>query len=350
MMRPQPPRRDIGFAGAVRLLFLAAACAVYVVLGTPVAAADFYQGRTINLFIGHSAGGGYDLYARVLARYLGRHIPGNPAVVPVNMPGAGSLRAANYLYTAAPKDGTAIATFSRGMAIMPLLGSAQFDGRRFTWLGSITTDVSVCVAWATTGIRSFDDLSSRQFVAGGEAAGSDPNYFALMFKNLLGARIKLVSGYPGTNDITLAMERGEVDGLCGISWSTVKSRHADWIASNKINVLVQAGFEKVPDLPEVPLAADLVKGTQERQILRLLLTSHVMARPFAAPPEIPADRKDILRKAFDETMNDPEFRAEALRLQLDVNPITGASIDTHLQEVYATPRDVVDRAAKAVSE
>jgi tripartite-type tricarboxylate transporter receptor subunit TctC len=342
---------DSGSAGGVRLLFVAALLGTFGILGAaPASAADFYQGRTINLVIGHSAGGGYDLYARVLARHLGRHIPGIPTVIPVNMPGAGSLRAANYLYTAAPKDGTAIATFSRGMAIMPLLASAHFDPRRLTWLGSITTDVSVCIAWAASGFRSWEDMTLRPFVAGGEAAGSDPNYFALMFKNLLGARIKLVSGYPGTNDITLAMERGEVDGLCGISWSTVKSRHADWIASNKVNVLVQAGFQKEPDLPEVPLATDLVKGPEEMQILRLLLTTHVMARPFAAPPDIPADRKDILRKAFDETVSDPEFRAEALRLQLDVNPISGASIDAHLAEIYATPRDVVERAAKAVGE
>jgi tripartite-type tricarboxylate transporter receptor subunit TctC len=348
-MKSQSLPCDIGGAGGVRIL-----TALFVVCGilgaAPASGADFYQGRTINLVVGHSAGGGYDLYARVVARYLGRHIPGNPAVIPVNMPGAGSLRAVNYLYAAAPKDGTTIATFSRGMAIMPLLASAHFDGRRFTWLGSVTTDVSVCIAWAASGIRSWDDMTLRPFVAGGEAAGSDPNYFALMFKNLLGARIKLVSGYPGTNDITLAMERGEVDGLCGISWSTVKSRHADWIASNMINVLVQAGFQKEPDLPEVPLATDLVKSTAEMQILRLLLTTHVMARPFAAPPEVPADRKDILRKAFDETMNDPEFRAEALRLQLDVNPISGASIDAHLEEVYATPRDVVERATKALTE
>jgi tripartite-type tricarboxylate transporter receptor subunit TctC len=356
VLNPRHECRDasrflIDGAGALRLPLLAALFAACGILGAaPASAADFYQGKTINLVIGHSAGGGYDLYARVLARYLGRHIPGNPAVIPVNMPGAGSLRAANYLYAAAPKDGTAIATFSRGMAIMPLLASAHFDGRQFTWLGSITTDVSVCIAWAASGIRSWDDMTSRPFVVGGEAAGSDPNYFALMFKNLLGAKIKLVSGYPGTNDITLAMERGEVAGLCGISWSTVKSRHADWIASNNINVLVQAGFQKEPDLPEVPMATDLVKGTEEMQILRLLLTTHVMARPFAAPPEIPADRKDILRKAFDMTMNDPEFRAEASRLQLDVNPISGASIDAHLEEVYATPRDVVERAAKVVNE
>jgi tripartite-type tricarboxylate transporter receptor subunit TctC len=335
----------------VRFLCLAAVSAAFGLIGAaPTFGADFYRGKTINIVIGHSAGGGYDLYARVLARYLGKHIQGDPAVTPVNMPGAGGLRAANYIYSAAPKDGTVFGIFSRGMAIAPLLGAAQFDGRRFTWLGSSTTDVSVCITWATSAIKSWEDLMSRPFVAGGEAAGSDPNIFALMYKNLLGAKIKLVSGYPGTNDITLAMERGEVDGLCGISWSTVKSRHADWIASNKINVLVQAGPQKEPDLPNVPPAADLVKDGEQLQILQLVLTTHVMARPFAAPPGIPADRKDILRKAFDETMNDPDFRAETGKLALDINPISGASIDALLQEIYATPKDVVARAARAISE
>lgn len=339
------------FGRAVRLRTMAATCAAFGLIGAaPACCADFYQGKTINIAIGHSAGGGYDLYARVLARHLGRHIPGNPAVVPVNMPGAGGLRAANYIYSAAPKDGTFFGIFSRGMTIAPLLGAAQFDGRRFTWLGSSTTDVSVCITWNTSAIKSWEDMISRQFVAGGEAAGSDPNIFALMYKNLLGAKIKLVSGYPGTNDITLAMERGEVDGLCGISWSTVKSRHADWIASNKVNVLVQAGPQKEPDLPNVPQAADLVKSAEQMQILRLLLTTHVMARPFAAPPEIPADRKDILRTAFDETMNDADFRAEAAKLNLDINPITGASIDKLLQEIYATPKDVAAKAARAIAE
>jgi tripartite-type tricarboxylate transporter receptor subunit TctC len=338
----------IGPAG--RLLCFAAFIAFALICAAPASSADFYQGKTINLVIGHSAGGGYDLYARILARHLGRHIPGNPAVVPVNMAGAGSLRAANYLYAAAPKDGTAIGTFSRGMVIAPLLGAAQFDGRKFSWLGSATTDVSVCITWDTSAIKSWDDILVRPFVAGGEAAGSDPNIFALMYKNLMGAKIKLVSGYPGTNDITLAMERGEVDGLCGISWSTVKSRHAEWIKSNKINVLVQAGLQGEPDLPNVPQAADLVKDAEQMQILRLVLATHAVARPFTAPPDIPPDRKQILRNAFDETMNDQDFRAEAGKLQLDINPISGGSIDTLLQDIYATPKDVTAKAARVISE
>jgi tripartite-type tricarboxylate transporter receptor subunit TctC len=317
---------------------------------TPAASADVFQGKTINVIIGYSAGGGYDLYARLLAKHLGKHIPGNPTVVPQNMVGAGSMRAANYLYSIAPKDGTAIGIFSRSVAIAPLIASASFDARKFTWLGSMTKDVSVCITWNTSAIKSWDDMMSHQFVAGGEGAGSDPDIFALMYKNVMSAKVRLVSGYPGTNDITLAMERGEVDGLCGISWSTIKSRHADWISDKKINVPVQAALEKDPDLPQVPLALDLAQGAEQTQILKLVLATQVLARPIVAPPGLSADRVALLRKAFDDTMNDPEFRAEADKLVLDINPISGATIDALLAEIYATPKDVTAKAALAISQ
>lgn len=317
---------------------------------TPGACADFYQGKTLKLIIGYSAGGGYDLYGRMLAKHLGGHIPGNPTVVPSNMEGAGSLRAANYLYSAAPKDGTVIGTFSRSFAIAPLISKAPFDARKFTWLGSITKDVSVCMTWHSSAIKSWGDMMSRQFVAGGEAAGSDPNIFALMYKNVFGANVKLVSGYPGTNDIMLAMERGEVDGLCGVSWSTIKGRHANWISQNTINVPVQAAMQKDPQLPNVPLVFDLVKSEEQTQILKLLIATQVLARPFAAPPGIPSDRTEILRKAFDDTMSDPDFRAEADRLSIDVNPISGPSIQALVEEIYTTPKDVLAKAAAAIAE
>jgi len=332
-----------GYLGAMALAFTGA-------LVAPALGADFYRGKTLKLLIGYSAGGGYDLYARTLAKHLSQHIPGNPTVVPLNMEGAGSLRAANYLYNVAPKDGTVIGTFSRSVAIAPLISAASFDAQKFTWLGSITKDVSVCVTWNSSAIKTWDDIMSRQFVAGGEAAGSDPNIFALMYKNVFGANVKLVSGYPGTNDITLAMERGEVDGLCGISWSTIRSRHADWLSQKKINIPVQAAMQKDPDLPNVPLALDLIKGEEQAQILKLFLATQVLARPFAAPPDLPTDRKEILRKGFDETMNDPDFRAEAERLTLDVNPISGPSIERLLEEIYATPKDVVAKATAAIAE
>ena len=310
---------------------------------------DFYRGKTVTLVIGYSVGGGYDLYGRLLARHIGKYIPGQPTVVPQNREGAGSQRAAIYIYNAAPKDGTVIGTFSRSMAVAPLLNGAPFDASKFTWLGSISTDVNVCMTWKGSPIRTWDDMLAKPFTMGGLGANADPDIFALMFKNVFGAKLKLVSGYPGTNDVALAMERGEVDGMCGLSWSTVKTRHADWLAGNKANIPVQAGLHKEPDIPDVPSIMDLVTTPEQTQIVRLILASQEMARPFAAPPGIPDDRKRALIEAFDKTMKDPDFLAEAAKIQADVNPVSAAAIESLVGEVYKTPKDVVAKAAKATT-
>ncbi len=311
----------------------------------------FYRGKNLTLAIGYTVGGGYDLYARLLARHLGKHIPGNPTIVPQNREGAGSLRATMFLYTAAPKDGTMIGTFSRSMAVAPLVtDTAHFDGTKFTWLGSVTNDVSLCVSWHTSPIKNWDDFLTKPSTFGGQAAGSDPDIFALLYKNVFGAKLKLVTGYPGTNEISLAMERGEVDGFCGLSWSSITSRHGEWLKGNKINLLVQAALAKEPDLPNVPLITDLTKDQEKLQMINLIIASQAMARPFAAPPGIPEDRKTALRAAFDATMKDREFLAEAERLKVDINPITGEAIDKMLAEIYRTPKDVLAKAAKAIAE
>ena len=233
---------------------------------------EFYKGKTINLAIGFSVGGGYDLYARHLARHMGKHIPGNPAIVPQNMAGAGSLRAANFIYTAAPKDGTAFGTFARTTGINPLLESgATFDGTKFSWLGSVTDDVSLCVSWHTSPVKTWKDFLEKPITLGGQGPSSEPDIFARLYKNVFGAPIKLVAGYPGTNEIALAMERGEVDGLCGLSWSTIKTRHAQWLKDKKINLIVQASFKKVPEIGDVPLVMEQTKDTEKLQILKLIL-------------------------------------------------------------------------------
>jgi tripartite-type tricarboxylate transporter receptor subunit TctC len=309
----------------------------------------FYKGRSVNMIIGYSVGGGYDLYARVLSNHLGKHIPGNPTLVPQNMTGAGSAKAANYIYSVAPKDGSVIGTFSRSMAINPLIADAKFDGTKFTWLGSITNDVSVCISWHTSAIKTWDDLMKAQFTVGGEGAGADPDLFAQLYKNVFGAKMKLVTGYPGTADVVLAMERREVDGLCGISWSTIKARHSDWVKNKQINVLVQAALHRDPDLSDVPLATDLAAQPEQLQILKLLLASQAMARPFAAPPDIAAERKTALQNAFANTMKDPDFLKEAESRKLDVNPILPAEIDALLKELYATPKDILAKASRAIS-
>lgn len=329
-----------------------AVAALFMLAGLAAAAdsvEDFYKGRNLSLVIGYSVGGGYDAYARLLARYIGKHTPGEPSIVPQQMTGAGSLRSANFIYSVAAKDGSVIGTFSRSMGIAPLLGQAEFDSRKFTWLGSVTDDNTTCVTWNSSPIKTWNDFLNKPSKLGGLGADADPDIWALLYKNVFGAKVQLVSGYPGTNDVTLAMERGEVDGLCGLSWSTIKTRHADWLKNHTVNVIVQAALKKEPEIETVPLASDLVTKPEELQILKLLLTAQAMARPFAAPPDIPADRKAALIAAFDATMKDAAFLAEAQKLNFDVRPVNAATIDGLLAEVYTTPKDVIGRASKAIS-
>jgi tripartite-type tricarboxylate transporter receptor subunit TctC len=314
-------------------------------------AAAFFKGRNVNMEIGYSAGGGYDVYARMIARFMGKHIPGAPAVIPKNMQGAGSLRLANWIYSAAPKDGTEIGTIGRGIAFDPLLGNknAQFDAGKFTWLGSATNEVSVCVAWEGSGITKFDDLYTKPLAVGGTGGGADTDVFPQILNAVLGTKMKLISGYPGGNDVGLAMERGEVQGRCGWSWSSVQATHKDWIMQKKIVVLVQLALSKHPDLPDVPLVTDLAKTDEQRQILKLIFARQVMGRPYLAPPGVPKERVDALRQAFLDTMKDKEFLAEADTAQLEINPVTGPAIEKLLQEVYQTPADIAAKAAQVLN-
>jgi len=341
------PMHKPGFT--LRSLLLFAALAAPAGIAEADGVADFYKGRSVSMIIGYSVGGGYDAYARLLARYIGRHIPGEPSIVPQQMTGAGSLRAANYIFSVAPKDGSVLGTFSRSTGIAPLLGQAEFDSRKFTWLGSMTDDDTTCVTWKTSPIKTWNDFLSKPSKLGGLGADADPDIWALLYKNVFGAKIQLVSGYPGTNDVVLAMERGEVDGLCGLSWSTIKTRHTEWLTSHSVNIIVQAALKKEPEIAAVPLATDLVSNPEQLQIIRLLLASQAMARPFAAPPELPADRKAALIAAFDATMRDADFLAEAQKLSFEIHPVSAATVEGLLAEVYATPKDVLARAAKAIS-
>src|SRR5579862_7290252 len=211
---------------------------------------DFYKGRNLQVIIGYSAGGGYDQYARILARHIGAHIPGNPVVTPQNMPGAGSLKAANYLYSAAPRDGTVFGIFGRGMAMEPLIGTgdAKFDARKFTWLGSGGDQVSVCATWHSAKVKTWDAALTTPFTVAGEGSGSDPDIFAMMLRNLFGLKLKLITGYPGGNEMSLALEQGEVDGRCGWSWSSIKLAKPTWIANRQLNLIVQMSLTKSPEL------------------------------------------------------------------------------------------------------
>ena len=310
---------------------------------------EFYRGKTVIVAIGFSVGGGYDLYARLLARHLGKYIPGHPNVVAQNREGAGSQRLTLYLYNAAPRDGTVIGAFSRSMAVAPLIDHSPFDATKFTWLGSLSTDTSVCMMWHASGIKTFDDMLAKPFTVGGEGGGADPDAYALLLRNMFGAKLKLVSGYPGTNEATLAMERGEVSGVCGLSWTTVKARHMDWVNGHQVNIPVQFGLEREPDLPDVPAVIDLVKTDEQAKMAKLILAGQAMARPIAGPPGIPADRKQALIAAFDAAVKDPELLADAQRMQAEIRPVSAAKIEKLLADIYATPQDIVAKAAKAIA-
>lgn len=338
------------------LVFTVVAAASVLAAGTQPAraqnaVAEFYRGKTVTLTVGYSSGGGYDTYARILARHLGKHIPGNPQIVVQNAPGAGSMRAANTLYNVAPKDGTAIGMFGRGIALEPLIGSspAQFEAQKFLWLGSGTEEAAVVVVWAAKGIKTWADMTSKPFTVGGEGTGSDPDVYALMLRNVFGVKLKLVSGYPGTAEMALAIERGEVDGRASWSWSSLKSLKPDWISGNKLSLPVQLNLTKSPDLLDVPLLGEFATTERQRQIMKLVLSRQTMGRPFMAPPGVPADRAKALREAFDATMKDPEFLAEAKLRGQEVNPVSGAALDQMLAELYATPKDVIAETKAAIS-
>ncbi|HEY1544688.1 MAG TPA: hypothetical protein VGG01_20000 [Xanthobacteraceae bacterium] len=312
--------------------------------------ADFYKGRTVEVYVGYSTGGGYDIYARALARQLGRFIPGHPTVVVKNMPGAGSLRLANWLANAAPRDGTAFGTIGRGTAFDPVLGQpgAEFKGPDLSWIGSMNREVSICGAWHDAGVNSFEDLKTKGLLIGGVSPNDDTVQFAKVLNYVLGTKLKVVAGYPGGNDIVLAMERGEVKGRCGWSWSSVLTARPTWIKEKKIKVLVQLSLSKHPDLPDVPLITDLAANASQRQMLRLIFARQVMGRPFVAPPGIPADRLAALRLAFMQTLADKYFVAEAAQARLEIGAVSGEEVQKLVKELYATPADVAKQAATAL--
>ena len=328
----------------VALVLLAAS------LARAQSAAEFYRGRNIDLYIGYSTGGAYDLYARFLARHMGRHIPGNPTLVPKNMEGAGSLRLANWLYNVGPKDGTAFGIIGRGTGFDPLLGNtkAQFDATKFGWIGSANNEVSVCVAWHASGVTKFEDLLSKELIVGGTSSSADTDQFPKVLNGVLGTKIRIITGYPGGNEVNLAMERGEVQGRCGWSWSSVKATHQKWYEERKFTLLMQLALDKHPELPDIPLIVDLAKSDEQRQILKLIFARQVIGRTFLAPPDIPAERAAVLRRAFMDTMNDPAFLADAEKARMEITPVSGDRVEKLIKDVYATPKVTADKAAAMI--
>jgi tripartite-type tricarboxylate transporter receptor subunit TctC len=329
-------------------------CVLATLLALPDARAepveDFYRGRDITLIIASGVAGGYDTYARVFARHFADHVPGRPAVIAKNIPAGGGLTAANTLFSVSAKDGLAIAALTNGVAMDPLFGNpgARFDAQQFGWLGSIGKLQNVCATWHESPIRTIAAAREREVVVAAAGATSNTAIVPRVLNAALGTRFKIVAGYDPGAGLNLALESREVEGICGLSWSTLKASRPDWIRDRKLNVILQMALDKLPDLADVPSALDLVADPAARKVLELILIRQEMGRPLAAPPGVPAERLAALRAAFAATMADADFLAEAQRFQLEVDPLGGEAIGRLLAGAYAAPRDVVARAAALV--
>ena len=315
------------------------------------AVADFYKGRQMSIMVGFSPGGSSSLYAQALARHMGRHLPGSPSFIVQHVPGAGGLVLANNVYNTAPRDGTAFAITGRTAAIEPLLGNknAKFDGRQFNWIGTANVEYTTCTLWHTAKVKTLQDALSMEAVVGGSGADATEVIFPRAANKLVGTKFKVVLGYPGSTEILLAMERGEVEGFCGIGWTFLKLRKGDWLRDGKVNILYQMSLEKHPELPHVPAIIDHVKTADDRKVFEFLFAPQEMGRPFFAPPGVPAERVQALRAAFAQTLKDPQFLAEAGKLGVEVQHVGGERIQQLVERIYASPPEIIARA-KAVAE
>jgi tripartite-type tricarboxylate transporter receptor subunit TctC len=304
---------------------------------------DFYRGKRVSFVIGYGTGGGYDIYARLFARFIGEHIPGNPTVVPQNMPGAGSRRAANWLYAVAPKDGTVLVSLGQATPTDQALGQPgiQFDARKFNWIGNLVLVNNIMFVSAASGVATIDDAKKKTLSIGATGASSPSVLYPQVSNNLLGTKFKVVPGYPGGGDINLAVERRELDGRGSDSWASMKSTHADWLRDRKINILFQVGPRREPDLPDVPLWSELSESEGQRQILEILSGDVAVGRPILTAPDVPADRLRALRKAFDETVADPQFIDAAKQANIYINPMGGEELQAMVEKIAAPSEKVL---------
>jgi tripartite-type tricarboxylate transporter receptor subunit TctC len=319
----------------------------------PATAADYFANKSIDLLIGAPPAGGYDIYARTLARHLGRNIPGQPNIIAKNMPGAASGRAAGFLSTIAPKDGTVIAAIMPGAVMGPLLdekAEVLFDPTKVQYLGTANNGTRVCVSGRNSKIKAFKDLLTQKAVFGGVSANDSTRDYAFMHKHTSGVLYDVVAGYAGTNDIGLAIERGEIDGACGWDWASFKSQRPDWLRDNKVNVLLHVSLDPNPELVgmKVPHVWDFVKTEQNRKVVELIIGQQVFQRSYIAPPGVAPEALSVLRTAFDATMRDPQFLADADRLRIDITPLPGGQVQDIVQKLHATPKDIVERARAAI--
>ncbi|MGH6769864.1 MAG: Bug family tripartite tricarboxylate transporter substrate binding protein [Xanthobacteraceae bacterium] len=327
-------------AGAVTIL----AASAGVARADPVA--DFYRDKIVNLTISTGPGGGYDVLGRAFARHFSKHIPGTPNVIVQNMPGAGGLRATNFLYNGAPSDGTALGFVHASMISADLLSpeGAKFKGTRFSWIGNMGGEPGFCVAWHTSPVKAFEDIRKHPFAVGSTGAGAGLDFFPRIINNLFGTKIKIVAGYKGGTNVLLAMERGEVDGICSWPMSGMETTRPTWLPGKKISLLVQFGPEKHPRAPQVPLILDLVSDLDAKAALELLVAERKLLRPVLGPPGMPKGRLEALRRAFMATMSDPAFRADAKNLNKDEKPSSGAEVQTFIERLHRISPRVIKQA------
>ena len=320
----------------------------------PLSAADYFAGKTIDLIVGAPPGGGYDIYARAVARHFGRHIPGQPTVVVKNMPGAGSAKAAQFISTMAPKDGTAVAALMPGAIMGPLLderAEALFDPTKVLYLGTANSGTRVCVTLKGSKIRTFDDAQREKAAFGGVSTNDSTQEYGYLHKRTSGAQYDVVSGYRGTPEIALAIERGELDGVCGWDWSSFKAQKPDWLRENKANVLLQVSLESNDELTKmgVPAVWQYVKSEQDRKVVELVISQTVFHRSYIAPPDISPAQLETLRTAFDATMRDKQFLEDADKLHIDIAPLSGSAVQEVVRKLYLAPKDVVEKARAAIN-
>jgi len=332
------------------LIFTLLTCVGASVYARADEVADFYRSRTLEIIVGAGAGGGYDANARLVARHLGRFIPGTPKVIVSNMPGGGGIGAANVLYNVSARDGLVIGTFSNALLTIPLFGKEpiRFDPKNFTWIGSISREDGVCVSSRSSGVSTWHDLLKREVVAGTTAPGTTTFVYAAMLRNLFGAKFKIVSGYPDGSSVVLALERNEVQAVCQ-TYSSLNVLHPDWIPQRRVNPLLALGLARNPSVPGVPAVTELASSGAERTILKLILAPTAAGRPYAAPPNIPPTRAAALRNAFESMTRDPDFLADAAKSRIEVQPLVGAQVDDLLEEIFSAPQEDVESARGVVS-
>jgi tripartite-type tricarboxylate transporter receptor subunit TctC len=321
-------------------------------MGAAAAQTPSYQGKTVRMIIPSGAGGGYDTYARVLSAHLAKHLPGNPTVVNQNMPGASGMVGTNWAASdAAPKDGTVLVATYNALLLEPLFGNPQvkFDPRKFEWIGSIGKQQQICVTWHTSPIKTIEQAKEREVVVSSTGATGNASTMPRMLNAMLGTKFKVVTGYT-TSESRLAVERGEAEGICGLSYSTLKASNPDWILNKRINVLVQTGTKAQQDLENVPLLINLVSDADTKKVLALLSYPEDMGRPYLMPPGTPKEYVTAMRKAFDETLRDPAFLADAEKSRLEVDPVTGAEMEKMIKAAFETPKPLVEQAAKFKGE